>query len=55
MLFRRPIPDNPYGKLAERIREDLIATLKKKGVNITVSQINVKPNTLNISVCIKEK
>lgn len=55
-MFLRPrIVENPYSKVAEMIRRDLMMIFQKKGISCSKVKIDMKQDNMNISVCIKEK
>jgi hypothetical protein len=55
MLFGQEVSDNKNNRLIEKIKNDLITTLKRKGIKIHKIQIDMTSDNLNVSVCIKEK
>ena len=44
-----------YEKLEDKIRKDLMSTLQKRGVRVSGVKIDMKPDNLNVSVCLNER
>ncbi len=55
MLFRKRQKPNDENELADKIRKEITATLKSKGINIGEVQIKVNDGNINLSACILEK
>lgn len=54
MFFKTQAIENRYDKLAEKIKKDLVKTLQRQGINISMVDINIKSGNLNVSVGISE-
>ena len=55
MLLRAKTEDKLYYELEEKIKKDLIATLQKKGVDISNIHIDLKTGNVNLSLKISDK
>lgn len=55
MFFRRGVFENPYDRLADKIRKDLLETLQKKGVIISRIRVDMDTDMMNVSMNIKER
>ena len=55
MFFRRGVFENPYDRLADKIRKDLLDTLQKKGVVISKIKVDMAIDRMNVSMNLKER
>lgn len=55
MFFRRSLFENPYDKLADKIRKDLLETLQKKGVVISKIKVDMDFDRMNVSLNLKDR
>ncbi|MCX7921680.1 MAG: hypothetical protein N3B21_06665 [Clostridia bacterium] len=55
MIFKQRFVENPYEKLVECIKRDLILNLQRKGIDIFKLDIDMKSDKVNVSLHIKEK
>jgi hypothetical protein len=55
MFLRMGTCEDKEDSLAEQIKKDIITTLKNKGIHISMLEIDMKSDNLNISVAIREK
>lgn len=55
MLFKIQTAEDKKESLAEQIKRDIVATLKSKGIHISMVEIDVQEDNLNVSVAIREK
>lgn len=55
-MFLRPvIEDDPYCKIAEKIKKDLISIFQKKGISFSEIHIDMNSGNVNVQVCINDK
>jgi len=55
VLLGKTAVDGPYFELADKIRQELVLTLKKKGVNISDIHIDLKAGNVNVSMSISKE
>ncbi len=55
MFFRRGTVENPYDRLADKIRKELLETLQKKGVVISRIKVDMDMDKMNVSMNLKER
>lgn len=54
MFFKRRQLPGYEKQVEERIKKDLLQTLRKKGVSISKVSIDMKPDNVNVRVCFNE-
>jgi len=52
VFLGQQIIEDPYTGIAEKIKSDLAATLQRKGVAVSRIKVNMKPDIMNLEVCI---
>ena len=55
MFFRRFIKENPYQKLSEKIKNDLISTFQRKGIIVRDIKVDLDYSDMNLKVLIIDK
>jgi hypothetical protein len=55
MLFKNWWNKDQNGKIAGKIKKELMLNFQKKGINISRLHIDTKFNRLNVEVCIKSE
>ncbi len=55
MFFKRSVFENPYDRLADKVKKDLLETLQKKGVVISKIKVDMDMDKMNVSMNLKEK
>jgi hypothetical protein len=55
MFFKRFIKENPYQKLSEKIKTDLICTFQRKGIEVRDIKVDLDYNYMNLKVLITDK
>jgi hypothetical protein len=54
MFFRRFIRENPYQKISEKIKTDLITTFQRKGIIVRDIKVDLNQNDMNLKVLINQ-
>lgn len=55
MLFVQGLYKINNERMKEKIKLDLLSSLRKKGIDINRIQIDMSPNNMNLELCIVEK
>lgn len=55
MFLRRGVFENPYDRIADKIRKELLETLQKKGVVISKIKVDMDIDKMNLSMNLKER
>ncbi len=54
MLFKNKTTDvNPYNEIEEKIKRELLATLERKGIDISKIHVDLRTGNVNVSLSIK--